>query len=191
MDQKMITFLSLLAVLCAVFLVITIPIAIYSLIVHRVPKALQPIREGLGEVALPMAAAVAVVSTLGSLYLSEAAKFIPCELCWFQRIFMYPLAIILTIAAFRKDVSIRIYALPLALVGAAISTYHYLIQRFPENVSYECSTEVSCDAVFVWKFHFLSIPGMAWIGFITIAVLLLLANRKPALKTGSGSATGT
>ena len=189
MDQKMITFLSLLAVLCAAFLVITIPIAVYSLIVHRVPKPLQSIRDGLGEAALPMAAAVAVVSTLGSLYLSEAAKFIPCELCWFQRIFMYPLAVILTIAAFRKDVSIRIYALPLAFVGAAISTYHYLIQRFPENVSYECSTGVSCDAVFVWKFHFLSIPAMAWIGFITIAVLLLLATRKPALKTGSGPAT--
>jgi disulfide bond formation protein DsbB len=180
MDQKMITFLALLAVLCTVFLVFAIPFGIYLLIAKKVPAPLVPIRDALADGGLFLAAAVAVVATLGSLYLSEFANFVPCELCWFQRIFMYPLSVILTIAAFRRDVSIRIYAIPLALIGAAISTYHYLVERFPDQVSFECNTEVPCSVTLVWKFHYLSIPGMAWLGFLTIAVLLAYSRPKSA-----------
>lgn len=172
----MITFLALLAVLCTVFLIFAVPFGIYLLVTKRVPPPLAPVREALAEAGLYMAAAVAVVCTLGSLYMSEMANFIPCDLCWFQRIFMYPLAVILPIAAVRRDVNIRIYAIPLALIGATISTYHYLLERFPDSVSFECTTEVPCSVVYVWKFHYLSIPGMAWLGFLTIAVLLAFSR---------------
>ena len=183
----MITFLSILAIVCVVFLVVAVPVSIYSLIAKRTPKAFQPARQAIGESALWLAFAVAAVSTLGSLYLSEYANFIPCDLCWFQRIFMYPLPVILGIAAYRKDMTIRLYAIPLAVLGICVSTYHYLIQRFPENVSYQCTTESSCDAVYVWKFHFLSIPGMAWLGFATVIALLLMAT--PALASASSRDT--
>ncbi|MCZ7628858.1 MAG: disulfide bond formation protein B [Microthrixaceae bacterium] len=171
--------MSLLAVLCVAFLVVVVPISLWSLARGRVPTALQPIRDGLAQAALPMAFAVALVTTLGSLWLSEVEKLPPCELCWFQRIFMYPNAIILGIAVFRRDVSVRWYSLPLVVVGAAISTYHYLLERFPDDISYECTTETPCTTVWIWKYHFLSIPGMAWVAFVTIAVLLMLARRSP------------
>lgn len=176
-DSKMITFLSLLALLCVVFLVVTIPVGIYSLVRGRVPEPLRPLRDALGEVALWLAFAVAATTTFGSLWLSEAEKLPPCILCWYQRIAMYPLTIILGIAAFRRDVSVRWYAIPLVVIGAGISTYHYLVERFPDSISTSCTDDVPCSTVWIWKYHFLSIPGMAWIAFVTIAVLLLLARR--------------
>ena len=81
--------------------------------------------------ALTLAAGVAVVATLGSLYYSEVADFPPCRLCWFQRIGMYPLAVILPVAAWRRDRQVRWYALPLAVGGGAVSIYHVLVERFP------------------------------------------------------------
>ena len=63
-----------------------------------------------------------------------------------------------------------------ALIGAAISTYHYLHERFPETVSTSCSLEASCATLWIWEFHFLSIPGMAWVGFVLISTLLLIAR---------------
>ena len=67
----------------------------------------------------------------GSLYFSEVADFMPCTLCWYQRIAMYPLVLLLGIAAFRRDRAIRLYVVPLAVVGAAISIYHYLYRVVP------------------------------------------------------------
>lgn len=186
-DSKMITFLSLLALVCLAFLVVVVPVSLWSLVRGKVPTSLQPIREGLAEAALPMAFAVALVTTLGSLWLSQVEKLPPCELCWFQRIFMYPNAIILGIAMFRRDVSVRWYSLPLVVVGAAISTYHYLLERFPDNISYECTSETPCTTVWIWKYHFLSIPGMAWLAFVTIAVLLLLARPAAGRRTPDGT----
>lgn len=183
----MITFLSLLALLCVAFLVVVVPVSLWCLARRRVPPSLQPIREGLGQAALPMAFAVALVTTLGSLWLSEVEKLPPCELCWFQRIFMYPNAIILGIAMFRRDVAVRWYSLPLVVIGAGISTYHYLLERFPDDISYECTSDTPCTTVWIWKYHFLSIPGMAWLAFVTIAVLLLLARPAAGRRGATGS----
>lgn len=69
---------------------------------------------------------VALVATLGSLYFSEIRSFVPCILCWFQRIFMYPLAIILGVAALRGDLGIRVYGLSLAGIGWLIALYQNL-----------------------------------------------------------------
>ena len=71
------------------------------------------------------------MATLGSLYFSEIRGFIPCELCWYQRILMYPLALILGISTFQNDSSAKKFVLPMAIIGWFISFYHYLLQKVP------------------------------------------------------------
>ena len=125
-------------------------------------------------VALVGAAAVAIVSTLGSLYYSEVANFPPCRLCWFQRIGMYPLAVILPLAAWRRDWSVRWYALPLAVGGGLVSVYHVLIERYPSLESGSCDPTNPCSIIWVERLGYLTIPTMALSGFALIAVLLSL-----------------
>ena len=88
---------------------------------------------------------VPAVAMSGSLYYSEIAHFIPCEFCWYQRIAMYPLAVILLIAAITKDAQIWKYAVPIAVIGLALSTYHYQLQLFPNQAS-TCSQTAPCHA---------------------------------------------
>lgn len=117
---------------------------------------------------------MALVATLGSLYYSEIAGFTPCEYCWYQRIAMYPLAIILGIAAFRRDDGIRRYGMPLAVVGGLIAAYHYTIQHFPNLDTGSCNVFAPCTAAYVWKFDFVSIPLMALVSFGVIVTALAL-----------------
>ncbi len=128
--------------------------------------------------ALWLAWLVAVTATLGSLYYSEVAGFEPCRLCWYQRIAMYPLAVILGIAAWRHDGAVRRYALPLAVVGGAIAGYHYALQRFPDLDAGACTVGIPCSAIWVERFGFVTIPYMALSGFALVAALLLVAPRK-------------
>jgi disulfide bond formation protein DsbB len=130
------------------------------------------------EVALPLAAIVATTATLGSLYESEIAGFTPCALCWYQRIAMYPLAVILSIAAVRGDRRIRVYAMPLTLIGAAISIYHYQLEWFPHQTSPACTAEAPCTVVWVRELGFVSIPFMALCGFLAITWLTWVAGQR-------------
>ena len=117
---------------------------------------------------------VALGATLGSLYFSEVANFSPCRLCWFQRIAMYPLAVILLVGAVRKDPNVRWYAVPLAMIGAAISAWHSLIEWRPSLDNGECEFQgPSCTFVWFREFGF-SLANMALIGFLTILILLLV-----------------
>ena len=125
--------------------------------------------------ALVLGAVVAATCMAGSLYFSEVADFIPCTLCWYQRIAMYPLALILAIAAVRRDRSVRYYVVPLASIGAAISLYHYVIEWFPETETGVCSTTIPCSVQwFDPKFGFVSLPFMALCGFALILSLVTL-----------------
>jgi disulfide bond formation protein DsbB len=90
---------------------------------------------------------------------------------------MYPLAPILGVAAIRADRAVRPYALTLALIGFPISVYHYLVERFPSLETGACDPKNPCTLVWVWRFHFISIPFMAGSGFALIAVLLALSSR--------------
>jgi disulfide bond formation protein DsbB len=129
---------------------------------------------------------VALTATLGSLYLSEIAHLEPCQFCWYQRIAMYPIALILGIATWRKDHAVRLYVLALAGVGVGLSGYHYLIQNFPNLSGGTCSVGVPCTAAYFWEFGFISIPYMALSAFALIIVLMLVdrANR-PAVDSDS------
>ena len=127
-------------------------------------------------VALEVAAGVAIVSTLGSLYYSEVANFPPCRLCWYQLIGMYPLALILSIAAWRRDPAVRWYALPLAVAGGLVSVYHVLVERYPSLESGSCDPTNPCSIIWVERLGYMTIPTMALSGFALIAVLLILAK---------------
>ena len=126
--------------------------------------------------ALPLAAIVAVGATVGSLYFSEVRNFTPCELCWYQRIAMYPLAFILPIAAWRRDRGVVPYAIGAAVIGAGISVYHYQLQAFPDQGS-SCSTDAPCSFRWVEVFGFVSIPLLALGTFVLIAAVLVMGNR--------------
>ena len=143
------------------------------------PRTLEAVRgpEAAGRLfgrgAIWLAWAVAAVATIGSLIYSEVAHFVPCRLCWFQRIFMYPLSLVLLVGAIRKEIVARYYALPLSLIGLAISVYHYLVQLFPGLEGGSCDPLNPCSARYVEVFGFVSIPFMAGAGFTLITVLAL------------------
>ena len=137
-------------------------------------SALEGLSASVRGYGLWIAWLMAVVATLGSLYYSEIAGFTPCDYCWYQRIAMYPLAIVLGIAAFRRDHAVRRYVLPLAIVGGLISTYHYTIQHFPRFDVGSCNVFAPCSAAWVWKFDFVSIPLMALVSFGVIVTALAL-----------------
>jgi disulfide bond formation protein DsbB len=135
-------------------------------------------RSALTEAALPLAAAVAVGATAGSLYFSESAGFVPCELCWFQRIAMYPMSVILVLAALRRDRSVLPYALALSVIGLGISAYHIQLQLFPDQGSF-CDATNPCTGRWVEAFGWMTIPQMAGLSFALIASLSALAILTP------------
>lgn len=116
---------------------------------------------------------VSIAATAGSLYYSQIRHFIPCELCWYQRIFMYPLVLLLGIATFYADARIRRYALPMALVGGSISVLHYAEQKVPGFAPTSCAaTPIPCTTEYVNYFGFVTIPLMALVAFALIALAL-------------------
>lgn len=145
-----------------------------GLTIHRLLRGREAAGRLLGGRALWLAWLVALVATVGSLVYSEVAHFVPCRLCWFQRIAMYPMAAVLLVGAIRRDAAARFYGLPLSLIGLVISIYHYLIQVFPSlEGSGACDPLNPCSARYVEVFGFISIPFMAGVGFTLISVLLL------------------
>lgn len=131
------------------------------------------------ESALGLAWLIATVATLGSLYYSEIAHLPPCTLCWYQRIAMYTLPVVLGIATIRRDRDVWRYVLPVALIGGAIAAYHYVVEWSPALTSGFCTGAVPCDVAWFRTFGFISIPYMALSGFAAIAALMaLLATRR-------------
>lgn len=130
----------------------------------------------LRPVLLPLGLAIAAAATAGSLYYSEVAGYPPCELCWYQRIFMYPLVGVLAVAVARRDHRGGWYALPLAVVGLGLSVYHYQLQLLPAQGS-TCDVSAPCTYRWVDSLGFVSIPFMAGCGFIGVAGLAALSIR--------------
>jgi disulfide bond formation protein DsbB len=133
---------------------------------------LASVRAAVGPYALWLAWLVAATAMAGSLYFSEVGGLVPCELCWYQRIAMYPLAVLLFIAALRGDGGIRPYATALASIGALVAAYHALLQRFPNLPSGSCDPSNPCSTIDLERFGFITIPVMALTGFVTILALL-------------------
>jgi disulfide bond formation protein DsbB len=121
------------------------------------------------------------VSAMGSLFFSYVMEFAPCVLCWYQRIFLFPLVIILAVGLFPLDKSVVKYALPLAIVGWLTAAYHNLLYAgiIPESIQ-PCSQGVSCTEEYIKLFGFLSIPMLSLLSFSTIIVLLIILKRRVA-----------
>ncbi|MBK9180893.1 MAG: disulfide bond formation protein B [Acidimicrobiales bacterium] len=134
------------------------------------------VREQVQPFALWAAWAVGLTATLGSLYFSEVANYAPCTLCWYQRIAMYPMAVILLVAAIGRDWRVRRYVLPVVAIGAAVSVYHWLIERFPSLDSGVCSATLPCTLIWFEKLGFVTLAYMALSGFALIAVLVVWAR---------------
>ncbi|OCL93166.1 disulfide oxidoreductase [Arcobacter porcinus] len=116
-----------------------------------------------------------LLATFGSLFFSEIMNFIPCSLCWYQRIFMYPLLFILTISLLYKDSKVILNATPLAIVGFLISIYHNLLvyKIIPEDLS-PCIGGVPCSVDYLNVFGFITIPLLSTIAFLIILISLML-----------------
>jgi disulfide bond formation protein DsbB len=131
---------------------------------------------------------LASVSTLGSLFFSYVMEFAPCVLCWYQRIFLFPLVIILAVGLFPFDKSVVKYALPLAIAGWLTALYHTLLYAgiIPESIQ-PCSQGVSCTEEYIDLFGFMTIPMLSLLSFSTIiALLIILTQRNWKLNQGPG-----
>jgi disulfide bond formation protein DsbB len=139
---------------------------------------LELLRRALWGYELWAAFVVSAIATGGSLFFSEIAGFVPCELCWYQRICMYPLSIVTLLAALRGDYRIARYVLPLPLVGACISVYHLLVENGVVNQSSAClvSAPGGCATKWIDQFGYMTIPTLALTGFVLLIELLGFAT---------------
>lgn len=130
----------------------------------------------IGKHGLAFAFWITLAASAGSLFYSQIIGFAPCELCWFQRIFMYPLVVVLAVALAKKDRQITDTVLYLAVFGTVISLYHNYIYYFNNGLNVFCvlgGTGVSCVKRYVFEFGYITIPLMALTAFLVIIVLVI------------------
>ncbi|MBC8160682.1 MAG: disulfide bond formation protein B [Roseiflexaceae bacterium] len=127
----------------------------------------------IGGVSRYIALLAAWIATSGSLFFSEVLGWIPCSLCWYQRILMYPLSIIIAIGLLRRDARLHTYALPFSLLGAAVSTYHYLLQKTDWLPPPACAMGVPCSTDYINWLGFVTIPFLALTAFLIISLMLV------------------
>ena len=171
-------FYALLAIVANVFVLWFFAVVLASRVSEPARLGWEQTRRTITPYVLAGAWIVAMLATLGSLYYSEIAGFEPCRLCWYQRIAMYPLVVILAIAALRRDIGVRHYAIPVAAIGAIISSYHYVLEWFPAVATAACSVGVPCTLVWFREFGFISLPYLALSAFLLVITLLLIPRRE-------------
>lgn len=174
------TLFALLTLVCAAAVVVTW-VVLAGARLAAADSAWAMLRDALSDLSLWFAWIVALTATAGSLYYSIGAHYAPCELCWYQRICLYPLSVILLVGAARKDRAVAWYALPLAVIGAVIAAYHTQLQAFPEQKTF-CDRNNPCTNRFVWEFGFISLPlmGLVALAFIiTMIVVWTTSSHRP------------
>lgn len=122
---------------------------------------------------------VALLATAGSLFFSAVMDFAPCVLCWYQRICLFPLVVVLARGLFPFDRNVVKYALPLAALGWLVAAFHNLVYAgiVPENLQ-PCSKGVSCTEEYLKLFGMLSIPSLSLLGFTALAGILIVLDRR-------------
>jgi disulfide bond formation protein DsbB/mono/diheme cytochrome c family protein len=136
-----------------------------------------------------IALVAAWIAMCGSLYFSEVKGYVPCVLCWYQRILMYPLAGIIAIGLLRRDWHLPYYVLPFSLVGLCVSTYHYLLEKTDIFAgAAACRQGVSCTTQWINWFGFVTIPFLALVGFLIITLMsaIALINHEPVSEDEEG-----
>ncbi len=133
------------------------------------------ILEYLKKHALNIALFQAVVASLGSLYASEVLHFIPCVLCWYQRVLMFPLVIILYVGIVKKDKNLPYYALPFSILGILVALYQYLLQAGVISETFlPCVSGVSCTTKYFEWFGFVTIPFLSTLAFSLVTYCLIV-----------------
>lgn len=122
---------------------------------------------------------LASISTLGSLFFSETMQFAPCVLCWYQRIFLFPLVLVFGSGLLFHDPKVVRYGIPLTMTGWLIALYHNLLYTgiIPENIQ-PCTQGVSCTEEYIELLGFLSIPMLSFLSFTMILILLSILKRR-------------
>ena len=144
-----------------------------------------PVRRAFVNHSQKFALAIAATAMGASLYYSEYVGFLPCEFCWFQRIAMYPIAVLLAVAVVTRSRLASRYVIAMAVIGLGLSIYHYQLQLFPDQAQ-TCSGGVSCAGRYVEQFGFVSIPFMAGCGFLAILLLELAERRAKFVRSAWG-----
>jgi disulfide bond formation protein DsbB len=167
------TFVRLFAILSLITWAATIAVIVLSLVRRRNPDSgAAYLYEDIRANAVWFAFAVALFTTLGSLYLSEIAHYRPCPLCWYQRICMYPLFVTLLVGGLRRDREVYAYVLPPAIIGTGFAIYHTQLQAFPQQHGPFCKGFDPCTVRYVWEFGFVSIPFMSLAAFAFIITMM-------------------
>lgn len=112
------------------------------------------------------------VATSGSLFFSEVLGWVPCLLCWYQRILMYPLAVVLAVGILRRDRGLAAYVLPLSLTGMCVSLYHYLLIKTDWLPPPACTVGVPCTVDYLNWLGFVNIPFLALTAFVIISIMM-------------------
>jgi disulfide bond formation protein DsbB len=176
---------SVLAVLVQTGLALLVLVALASLASPRARRVLDETRRTVAGGELHAAAVVALVATSGRLYFSEVAGFLPCVLCWWQRVFMYPLVVLLGVGALDRGLRaasrrrFSAYVLPLPLLGAAFALYHLYVEHVPGAESVLCSVGVPCSVRWFTELGYITLPMLALTAFAAIAALLVLSLTRP------------
>jgi disulfide bond formation protein DsbB len=122
---------------------------------------------------------VASSATLGALFFGEVMRLPPCTLCWYQRICMFPLAVILPFGLFPFNRGVVRAAIPLAAIGTAVAAFHVLLVAgvIPEQIK-PCTQGVPCSETVIEWFGFVTIPLLALLAFVAVLVALIVASRR-------------
>ena len=177
--------LSVLGVIGQVLVAVMLLVGLLALVGLRAP--LNGIRRLLWGYELWAGFVVAAIATGGSLFFSQIANFPPCELCWFQRICMYPLSYLLLVLAWRGDNRIARYLIVFPVVGAGVSIYHLLIENNVINEPQACfaSAPGGCGVKWINEFGYITIPTLALTGFLLLIGFLVLAGTEEADETAT------
>src|SRR3954453_21747079 len=141
--------------------------------------ARERVRAWLWGYELWAAFVVAAIATGGSLFLSEVAGFVPCEMCWYQRICMYPLSLLTLFLAYHGDNRAARYLLPFPVIGACVSVYHLLIENHVVSTPAACQVGAGCEVKWINYFGYMTIPPRALTAFVLLTIFLALAAAEP------------
>ncbi len=157
--------------------VAAIVLGLSALISRSARDGVDRMIDAVGPYARPFAFLVAATCMSGSLYYSLGAHFTPCEMCWYQRIAMYPLVIVLGVAVWKREASARIIGFFLVGIGIILSGYHWALERGWVESATACSLSVPCSVPWFTVGGFMTLAWMALSGFLLIGTLLLVDFR--------------
>ena len=180
MTDSVTTFLAFLTLLGDILLVI-LALA-YAFPYQFTKKIRHSANQLIHQYGLPFILLVSLSSLLGSLFFSEVALYAPCTLCWYQRIFMYPLAVLVLVSMRRKSKEVVHYILPLAIIGALIAAYNYYLQAQhwlrPLNPAVPCNIDgTSCASTYFLSYGYITMPMMALTAFLLIILISLVIKK--------------